>query len=944
MSPLLLLLGARAFAFAPADHIFVGQEPVRHLLTHPSQQLRLRESAGWVAFTAGEGAGWVARFDEQTGTAHRAWGPGIDLGALQTEAQVRAAFNAFFARNEALLGVPARSLRLGQATRSGDGWILRFDRVLPGLPTAIEGRIDAPVGPPGLPDALGEWSQHGLTRVWRGGVEARVRHGKLVMIGVDTYPLAEEALAAPAFTASQAIALAIADGPLPEADHAVEGAVLVVLPQQDGPVLTHALCWMVRTRTGGVNPGLWVSFVDAQTGALLNVHNQVRYATGTVYGTHVTRTVDGDFTTSTMPWMDLSSSAGSTTTDADGAWTLGGSSFTGVLSGDWVDVKNGSGAEGSLTWSSGMPTWTEANATQAEIDSFVWQNKIHVWGQTWAPELDISNQQITSTVNLNDVCNAYYDGNVNFYKQGGGCNNTGQIADVNYHEWGHGFHAYAANTWSVDGSIGEGSGDAVSFFNTGDSVVAPYFVTDGSGIRDAGPNRSYPDDVVGQVHEDGLIWAGAIWDLWSALDATLGTDDGYATTVTLFKEALKANTSLEGSYDEVVVADDDDGNLANGTPNLCEIIDAFALHGLGPGGSGGLFQVAGEAIPNQLASASAYPVRAEVQNLAAACVEGGIDDATVYFSVDGGETYESAPLSVDGDVVTGDIPAQAEGSVVTWYVEVQPTGSDAVFVPSGGSINPMSFLVGEPVLITCFDFEDDDGGFTHELLSGSEDEGADDWMWDRPRGAGGDPDYAASGTRVWGNDLGGGRYNGQYQSNKTNRLSSPAIDVSGYAQTYVQFNRWLQIEDGYYDKANVYANEAVIWQNHATSRSVGDEHHLDEQWALTTIALPAGLSEVVLGWEIDSDNGAEYGGWTLDDVCVYGYVSAPVTDTGGEPDTNAGEGDDTGTDNVDDPGVDGSDSKGDFSACSCASTNAGGGGLLAGLLAGVVLIGRRRRA
>ena len=54
--------------------------------------------------------------------------------------------------------------------------------------------------------------------------------------------------------------------------------------------------------------------------------------------------------------------------------------------------------------------------------------------------------------------------------------------------------------------------------------------------------------------------------------------------------------------------------------------------------------------------------------------------------------------------------------------------------------------------------------------------------------------------------------------------------------------------------------------------------------------------------------------------------------------------DDTGADTVEDPGVDGSDSKGEFSSCSCASTNAGGGGLLAGLLAGVVLIGRRRRA
>ena len=55
--------------------------------------------------------------------------------------------------------------------------------------------------------------------------------------------------------------------------------------------------------------------------------------------------------------------------------------------------------------------------------------------------------KITSTVNINDSCNAYYDGNVNFFQKGGGCNNTGRIADVNYHEWGHGVHYSAAGSY-----------------------------------------------------------------------------------------------------------------------------------------------------------------------------------------------------------------------------------------------------------------------------------------------------------------------------------------------------------------------------------------------------------------------------------------------------------------------------------------------------------------
>ena len=42
-------------------------------------------------------------------------------------------------------------------------------------------------------------------------------------------------------------------------------------------------------------------------------------------------------------------------------------------------------------------------------------------------------------MNIVSTCNAFWNGStVNFYRSGGGCRNTGEIAAVFDHEWGHG--------------------------------------------------------------------------------------------------------------------------------------------------------------------------------------------------------------------------------------------------------------------------------------------------------------------------------------------------------------------------------------------------------------------------------------------------------------------------------------------------------------------------
>jgi len=718
-------------------------------------------------------------------------------------------------------------------------------------------------------------------------VDARVVDGKLVMLRVTTVPSAAELSLSPGLSAETAFEIAVAEGPRPDVHHDVEGAVLVVLPSINRVHVEPTLCWVVRTRTAGPGaPGLWVTFVDAETGVVHNVHNQVRFASGTMWATHDTRTVNGDFSTSIVPNARISNGDSNSRTDDNGEWELSGSSFEGVLNGTYFNVKNDDGSEGSLTWSgSDDPTWTDDEATQAEIDSYIFLSQIHDWAEVYASQLDIVDEKMTSNVNLDETCNAYYDGTVNFYQQGNGCNNTARIADVNYHEWGHGMHYSATGTWWLDGSVGEGVGDIVAFLQTGDSTVAPYFMMNGSGIRDVSNDRVYPDDVVGEVHEDGLIFGGAVWDLWEELEDELDADEAYEVLSTIFVEAIEANPDIPGTYDEFMAADDDNADLSDGTPNQCAIIDAFSRHGLGPGSSGSVVELAMEAIDNQdpeetaSKGLSGYTVEAEMINLAPECSDAEVLAASVVFSTDGGENWDTEDLGTDGELIWGELPAQDDGSIVHYYIEVETASEGVVTLPRGATINPLSFFVGQLEEIRCDDFEDDDAGYDHDLIDGEEQEGADDWIWGTPLGYADDPDVAASGNMVWGNDLGGGNYNGEYQDSKHNRLTTPSVDVSGYERVVLQFNRWLNVEDGYYDQARVLQGEDTIWTNHESNQSIGDEHHADEQWSPHTVELEVGSGEAVtVSWEIESDGGLSFGGWNIDDVCFYGVIPVETTD------------------------------------------------------------------
>jgi MYXO-CTERM domain-containing protein len=129
---------------------------------------------------------------------------------------------------------------------------------------------------------------------------------------------------------------------------------------------------------------------------------------------------------------------------------------------------------------------------------------------------------------------------------------------------------------------------------------------------------------------------------------------------------------------------------------------------------------------------------------------------------------------------------------------------------------------------------------------------------------------------VFGNDLGGGVYNGKYQPEKTNALTSPPIDTRGFTKVRLQYRRWLTVEDGFFDQARIFANEVEVWSNLATDAQ-GTTHHQDREWRFHDVDLTEALrgDRVSVTYQLKTDASFDLGGWTIDDFCVVGVDETP---------------------------------------------------------------------
>lgn len=220
------------------------------------------------------------------------------------------------------------------------------------------------------------------------------------------------------------------------------------------------------------------------------------------------------------------------------------------------------------------------------------------------------------------------------------------------------------------------------------------------------------------------------------------------------------------------------------------------------------------------------------------------------------------------------IPAQPRGTTIRYWIQAGDTGGNVLQSPVGAPGQGETchvFHIGHYRVIFLDDFESTDPGWS----SGG---GTDDWQIGDPNQGGMGPDdplTAWSGANVRGNNLDGlTPQSGFYLANNSNYLDSPPIDCSGTNKVHLMFRRWLTVEEGIYDKSYIYVDGNSVFLNQSHG------HTLDTEWKAVKIDISefaAGNPAAVVRFEIQSDAGLEFGGWTIDDFRIVEEVQDWVT-------------------------------------------------------------------
>jgi cysteine-rich repeat protein len=816
--------------------------------------------AAWRRFTAAFPGRWFASWDHATAMPTRIYGEGVLVPGSVADAAIAEQFaRAFLADHLDLLAPGASASDFELASNTSDGEIR----------------------------SIGFFQRKNGLRVVGGQIAFELKRDRLIVIHGEAFPDVQPpafALLAPGPLAERARVETIAATGVPGAT-ATAAAAPVILPLvADDRVLGYRAVVPVDVDAGA--HGRWTVYADAASGATVARHDERRYSTGTVQYDAVVRWTGRPRALYPAQRMHAQVDGAPATTDDSGNVTWSAAAPVALVAGsegDLVKVQNATQATQSFQTTiapNGAVTWSEAaNADlDAEVNAFVHVQIAKAYVRTFDPTLAWLDEQIVANVDLQQTCNAFYaGGTLNFFHEGNGCANTGTIADVVYHEFEHGVHEHEVipGVGQIDGSMGEGQSDFIAASITGDSGMGRGFNLDDSPLRELDPvgqEARWPDNV-GEIHHQGLIFAGAMWDLRKALIAQYGEAKGVPLVNKLFLGAIRRSSTIPSTLVEILAADDDNGNLADGTPNECAILTAFGAHGLR----------AWSAETTQAGSVVASPgqttigIDVALNGLSTRCTSDTITSIKMRWDPSSGST----PIAGSVDMTAGadpahwhaELPLPDAGGIVSYQIDLKFADGSDMWLPDNNVDPYYKMYQGPTVPLYCADFESDPfaAGWKHKAVFGH-----DDWTWAAPvASASGDPGAAFTGTHVVGTTIGG---DGTYSPMTLQQLILPTIDLGKYSDVHLQYRRHLAVQDGQNDQATIYANGEIAWQNPAQAMNSGRQYHyVDKEWIFDDVPLSGHIafgSKLTVTFELNSDGGYQLGGWNLDDVCVVANANA----------------------------------------------------------------------
>ena len=404
--------------------------------------------------------------------------------------------------------------------------------------------------------------------------------------------------------------------------------------------------------------GTFRARVDVESGDLLDFLDLNEYGSVTG-GTYQQDRVSGS-TPATERVLPMPFANYGTGTYSNSAGIFSGTTGTTTLSGQYVGISDSCGsiskaADASGSIALGSSTGTDcttpgsggAGNTHAARTQYYNVTRAKEVGKGWLPSNSWLNAKLTVNVNLNQTCNAYWNGStLNFFRSGGGCNNTGESPGVSLHEWGHGLDSNDGGGSSPDNGTGETYGDFSAALATHNSCIGNGFLQSGtcggygntctscSGVRDIDwakhtrnvastvanftqttcpqPSANNPN-YVGPCGKDAIARgqstkkreghcesypsSEALWDLAARDMPSPGSGAAWTVVDRLWylsrstaSAAFQCNVSgttwtsdgcNTGSLFKVFrTIDDDNGNLADGTPHGGAIAAAFNRHGI----------------------------------------------------------------------------------------------------------------------------------------------------------------------------------------------------------------------------------------------------------------------------------------------------------------------------------------------------------------------------
>jgi zinc metalloprotease ZmpB len=209
---------------------------------------------------------------------------------------------------------------------------------------------------------------------------------------------------------------------------------------------------------------------------------------------------------------------------------------SGYLRGDWANITSTTGAQ---AYSATNQFVYRRNQDEFEqVMAYYWmteaQKYIQRLGFGSGKYRPINKESQDARVNQSGVDNSFSWDKKDLLRFGKGGVDDAEDAEVILHEYGHAMQDSQQTPFGFGasleaGSIGEGFADYWAV--TVSDVISPtpdeacvadwdsvsYTTTVPHCLRRVDTNLFYPQDLIGEVHHDGMIWSRALWDIRNAL-------------------------------------------------------------------------------------------------------------------------------------------------------------------------------------------------------------------------------------------------------------------------------------------------------------------------------------------------------------------------------------------------------------------------------------------